>query len=241
MINKKERFLLLALGLLLLLSVIILAGLKQANVRFLPSFKNASEIELMLEVNRPIIASIMKEDTPRVESISEDELIFGDIAAPVKLLVYEDYADINSAVLNQQLIKAETVYWEQIAIAIRPYSVTFSDISVKSALAMNCARKLGYETKFRDKLYLEVLGDNLSEESIYGIVKELGIAEFDKCFKNQNNREALSQSLQFTAQSVFGAPTIFANGEIIIGSRSFEDEGNMEGLNTIIKRKSVEK
>jgi protein-disulfide isomerase len=178
-------------------------------------------------------------------TISADEKVEGNINAPVKILVYEDYADTFSANLANTLESVKADFGDQVVIAFRPYVLKGNAASLEAAMAINCvADAKGDWLAMRQAVFQAVGSNNLSLEKISAKAEEQGLdkEKFSECLTSVE-KQGIMLGVAEDAQrfSVYGAPTIFVNGELVVGARPYEDYTNdkgeaVEGLKNLIAR-----
>ena len=168
----------------------------------------------------------------------------GDLNAPVKIIVFEDITDQYSAVFNEVLKTVEQNYGDKVAVAFRPFMLTPSALSKDSFAALECAGEQTKFNEFRNLILEKVKGGELDSEGLGGYAESLGLdrAKFDSCLNQGGFQEKVAKVAgEAQKYSVYGTPTIFVNGQIVPGARSFEDVTGsagekIEGLKAIIDR-----
>ncbi len=201
--------------------------------------KNKSEVKIAISENKA--SSYTAERTPVLE---EGDLIIGDKKNDLLVFVYEDYANIYSANLAETLSRLLKEY-PDLTIISRPYFSDSETISRQAALAVSCASEDGKGQEMRNLLFDKTKKEELFYSDFNSYAEELTLEtdDFSVCLTNKEKSEKLDEELKKTGTySVIGAPTIFIDGEIIIGARPYEDyidsnNDSIEGLKNIIERK----
>lgn len=206
-----------------------------------------------------IIKLVWKDNTPAVvnseakaasftpaaqPTISADEKINGSIKAAVKIVVYEDYSNIFSADNSENVKKLEAEFGNKIVVAVRPYVAREKAMSLNAAMAIECASDQDKWEEMREGVFRAVKSNSLNIEGINGWAKQIGLDEdkFNKCLTD-TEKQGIMLQVAADAQkfSVYGAPTIFINDELIVGARPYDDyvdEANIkvEGLKSLVQR-----
>lgn len=178
-------------------------------------------------------------------TISTKENIIGSANAPVKILVYEDYSNIFSANNFETLNKIKDEYGSKIMIAVRPYATKAKPESLESAMAIECASEQDKWQEMREGIFRAVKNNSLNSDGISGWATQIGLnkEKFDQCLTDTKKQGIMLQVADDAKQfSVYGAPTIFVNDELITGARPYDDyqasDGTkVEGLKTLVARK----
>jgi protein-disulfide isomerase len=176
--------------------------------------------------------------------ISGKDKIIGSAKAPVKIVVYEDYSNIFSADNAEVLKKVESDFGKKVAIAVRPYATREKAISLEAAMAVECGGDQGKWAEMRDGIFRVVKINNLNDNGINGWAKQIGLdqSEFSKCLTNVEKQGIMLRVAEDAKQfSVYGAPTIFVNDELVVGARPYDDYSDatgtkIEGLKSVISR-----
>lgn len=178
-------------------------------------------------------------------TISADEKVIGKVDAPVKILVYEDYADTFSANLANTMESIRADFGSKVVMAFRPYVLKGNSASLEAAMAINCVAEEGGDwAAMRQTVFQAVGQNNLSLEKIGAKAEEQGLdkAKFAACLTSLE-KQGIMLKVAEDAQnfSVFGAPTIFVNGELVVGARPYDDYLNekgetVEGLKSLVSR-----
>ncbi|MCU0679888.1 MAG: DsbA family protein [Planctomycetes bacterium] len=180
----------------------------------------------------------------QLSSFRSNDRLLGKVDAPVKIVVYEDLSSIFSADYAVNLDKVRNEFGDKIAIAFRSYPVKSENLSFSAALAGECANEQSRFFEMRKEIYNQVKKEQLNPDTFLQTAQSLGlnVENFSACFDNRKYFKKLNDELAESKQGdVYGAPTTFINGEIVVGAKSWEDTKNSEGkgengLESIIKR-----
>jgi len=177
-------------------------------------------------------------------TISANEKVIGSTSAAVKIVVYEDYSNIFSANDADNIKKLETEFGNKVVVAVRPYAIRQKPISLEAAMAIECASNQNKWEDMRDGIFRAVKTSSLTSEGIKGWARQIGLDQdkFNKCLTD-TEKQGIMLQVATDAQkfSVYGAPTIFVNDELVIGARPYEDytDGTgtkIEGLHSLVAR-----
>ncbi len=231
---------------------------KKANLSLVVAASILGIIAVIVVVSRPEVNSTSSTVTNIAQAgseaqtfqvlksptVSEDDKVFGRPDAPLKIFVYEDYSNLFSATLADNLDKAVIEFGDDIAIFVRPF-VKNSEVAYAAAAAINCAGDQGKWQEMRALLFAKVKSKQPFEPSSLEYVNQLGLQEndFSACLTNEKKSGRIEGvTTEAEAFAVYGAPTIFIGEEMIPGARPYDDYVDSEGvgvygLQTIIAKK----
>ncbi len=177
-------------------------------------------------------------------TISTDEKVMGSTRATVKIVVYEDYSNIFSADNAENIKKLETEFDDKIVVAVRPYTTRQKTMSLEAAMSIECALEQDKWEEMREGVFRAVKSGNLNMEGINGWAKQIGLDEdkFNRCLTDVEKQGIMLQVATDAQKfSVYGAPTVFINDELIIGARPYDDYTDdtgavVEGLKSLVGR-----
>lgn len=177
--------------------------------------------------------------------LSAGEKVSGSIKAPVKIIVYEDYSNIFSASNSENLEKIANDFDKKVVLAFRPFVNREKPLSLESAMAVECALEQDKWMEMRSEIFKATRDDSLNTEHIKELAQNLSLdeTEFSNCLTDVQKQGIILQVAQDAKEfSVYGAPTIFINNELIVGARPYDDyvddQGQkIEGLKSFVLRK----
>lgn len=177
-------------------------------------------------------------------TISADEKVMGSTRAAVKIVVYEDYSNLFSADNALNVKKLEEDFGSRVVVAVRPYALREKPLSLEAAMAIECAGEQKKWEEMRQGIFEAVKGGYLNTDGILGFAKQIGLEEtkFNECLTDVKKQGIMLQVASDAQRfSVYGAPTIFINDELITGARPYDDykdeKGNqIEGLKSLVTR-----
>ena len=219
-------------------AVIILALLILLIVKL--SFKDNAKV--VTDLGKEVKAESFAPATQ--PTISADEKVMGSTKAAVKIVVYEDYSNIFSADNAENIKKLEDEFGNKVVVAVRPFAIREQPISLDAAMAIECASDQGKWEEMREGVFRAVKSDSLNTDGINGWAKQIGLDQdkFDKCLTD-TQKQGIMLQVAADAQkfSVYGAPTVFVNDELVIGARPYDDYtddtgAKIEGLKNLVAR-----
>ena len=239
-LKTTSKILLFMLAILVVLYIVVAIFGAVSNKNIL-----VSEADDILNINAQGIADASNYvNTDLVSDISADDNIWGDMNAPIQMIVYEDLSNTYSAEFSKVIDKVEQEYAGKVVIAFRHYALKSFSLSIPSSLAVECANDQGRFTDMRDILISKTESNELNEEDFSSYAKDLSlnIDEFNTCLQNKKYLgKVTKQTESANGFDVFGTPTIFINKELVVGARPWDDfttqdEEKVEGIKTIINR-----
>lgn len=180
-----------------------------------------------------------------VREISADDHLSGDLAAPVKMIIYDDFECPFCADYYDTIETAKKEFGDKLVIAFRHFPlVNIHVYSMKAAEASECASEQGKFWEMYHKLFADNKAGIMSEVQFKEDAKSLGLdtAKFDQClFQEKYKNKVTEQMLEARSFNVNGTPTTFINDEIVVGAYPMNDftgsDGvKTEGLRSIINR-----
>lgn len=172
--------------------------------------------------------------------LKDGDRIIGNPEASLKIFVYEDYDDIFSAQLAEninRLIKENN----NLAFILRPF-VGSSIKSQKNALVLSCVQNLNSWQTLRMKIMSSLNSENNGDLEL--MLTELGLnnKDFTTCLTKAEKSGKIEELKRETIDyQIFGSPTMFIGSELILGARPYDNYQDVngdevEGLKTIIDR-----
>lgn len=196
--------------------------------------KNQNQIE------QPIVNNYQAK---QVRSIDETDHIWGDMNAPVQLIVYDDFECPFCADFYDTLKQIKTEFGNKVVVAYRHYPLDSHPDALNASEASECANEQGKFWEMYDKLFVNNKAGLMSVDQFKTNAKELNLDQdkFVLCLETGKFKiKVLEQMLEGKNAGVTGTPTIFINNKIYPGAYPFEDfkasDGKMEkGMKSIIE------
>jgi protein-disulfide isomerase len=222
--------------------VLIFVGSKKVR-ELAKEIISPSESAELLSANQNIINNASAQAGGNIPVVSESDHILGDAKAKVILVVYENLSDKYSAEYGNILSQARNEFGSSLAIVFRPFFASNDKTGLAVQIATECAGKQGKYIEMRETLFIEKKYDNAS---IVDFSSKLGLNEeaFKKCLNDEKIGSDIVSNIKSVKDIVFGAPTTFLDGEIIVGARPMDNitssaGESLEGLRSIINRHLV--
>lgn len=171
-----------------------------------------------------------------VREISADDHLWGNVSAPVKMIVYDDFECPFCANYYDTLEQAKKEFGDKLVIAFRHFPlVNIHVYSMKAAEASECASEQGKFWEMYHKLFADNKAGIMSETQFKEDAKSLGLdgAKFDQCLFQEKYKDKINeQMLEARSFNVNGTPTTFVNGEIVVGAYPMDDFTGSDGIKT---------
>lgn len=155
----------------------------------------------------------------------DDAPIKGDSTAWVTAVVFSDfqcpYCGNTASTLRQ--VDAEYAS-DELRIAFRHLPLDFHENAMPAAIAAECAHSQGLFWEMHDVLFANQ--DALDEDSLSGYAQEISLDEtaWNDCRESQAPRDRIDADRQLASEAkVPATPTLFINGEPLVGSYPFDD------------------
>ena len=179
-----------------------------------------------------------------VPSLRDGDRFFGPAKAPLKIFVYEDYADPYSARLADTLDRLNADFNGRVVIIVRPFIAKSSALSSVAVGALGCASQQGKWKEMRALLFAQVKNNLLAPANFNAYARQIGLDEnkFSACLTAAPKSGIMDEIFADQASyGLLGAPTLFVGEEMIPGARPYEDytDSNgerIEGLRSVVSR-----
>jgi len=171
-----------------------------------------------------------------VREISADDHLWGNISAPVKMIVYDDFECPFCANYYDTLEQAKKEFGDKLVIAFRHFPlINIHVYSMQAAEASECASEQGKFWEMYHKLFADNKAGILSGTQFKEDAKSLGLdgVKFDQCLFQEKYKDKINeQMLEARSFNVNGTPTTFINGEIVVGAYPMDDFTGSDGVKT---------
>lgn len=235
--NKKLLF----IGGLLILLILLAVALRNVPADKDKSAGQESDTENQIETDKAggENVEIPENASNRVLPVREadqNDHLWGDAGAPVKMIVYDDFECPFCAGFYDTVEQVKKEFGGKVAVVFRHYPlITIHAYSLKAAEASECAAEQDKFWGMYQKLFAANKAGNLNEATIRQAAKDLNLdaVKFEQCLAGEKYKDKiLSQMLEAKNFNVNGAPTTFINGEIVVGATPFEDFTAQDGVKT---------
>jgi len=172
----------------------------------------------------PSISGVDK--TGVLKPISAADHVKGEASAPLQMIVYSDFECQFCADYAKTMKQVESEFAGKVLIAFRHYPLAGHPQARKAAEASECAGAQGKFWEMHDKLFVDNIAGNMSEEQFKKDAADLGLdqAKFNQCLDSAQYQSVVTGDLESgKTAGVTGTPTSFINGKIYPGAYPFED------------------
>jgi len=173
---------------------------------------------------------------PGALKIRADDPVRGNPKAPVTIVLFSDFQCPFCARVTPTLSEVEKTYGDKVRVVWKHEPLPFHPNALPAAEAAEAAREQGKFWQMHDKLFASQ--QQLSPDTYARIAKEIGLdaKKFAESTSSGRNRARIQED-QALAQQVGanGTPTMFVNGERVVGAVPFEQ------LKTVIDRQLAAK
>lgn len=168
----------------------------------------------------------------QVRPLGLDDHVWGDINAPVQLIIYDDFQCPFCTQFYSTVQQAKADFGAKLVVAIRHYPLTSHAQALQAAISAECA---GEQGKFFE-MYHELFADNkaakLSPEEIRSNGAAIGLddAAYQQCLTSEKyTAKILAEKEEVKKLGVIGTPASFLNIEYIAGALPYEDFDQPDG------------
>lgn len=168
----------------------------------------------------------------KVDVSTDDDAIIGNGKAKVTVVEFSDFQcpfcrSFWSGAYQQ--IKKEYIDTGKIKFVFRDYPLSFHPAAQVSAEAAECAHEQGKFWEMHDKIFQEQAKQGTGTAT-YGAVElkkwasQIGLdsAKFNQCLDSRKYKSEVEKDVaDGSAYGVSGTPTLFVNGQIMVGAQPF--------------------
>ena len=242
MLNKKQAIIYSAVVLVLIMMVIgfwyLYTKTKMDERNYSP--KNTS----MVEENFSAIEAAKEVKTETVRDIDATDHAQGDLSAPVKIVIYNDFECDFCAGFQDTIQKIKETFGSQVVISFRHFPLRSNPNAYLSALTAECAGEQGKFWEMHDRLFVDNKNNLMNTEQYEADAKELGLdmEKFSACLSEERGKEKIQADIDEAKKiGVAGSPQTFINGKPFPGAYPFEDFTDSagitrQGMKTIIEK-----
>ena len=160
---------------------------------------------------------------PGALKIRADDPVRGNPRAPVTIVLFSDFQCPFCARVAPTLAEVEKTYGDKVRVVWKHEPLPFHPNALPAAEAAEAAREQGKFWQMHDRLFASQ--QQLSPDTYARLAKELGLdpKKFAESTRSGRNRGRIQED-QALAQQVGanGTPTMFVNGERVVGAVPFE-------------------
>jgi protein-disulfide isomerase len=161
--------------------------------------------------------------SPDALQIRPDDPARGNPKAPVTLVVFSDFQCPFCARLEPTLAQVEKQYADKVRIVWKHQPLSFHPNAFPAAEAAEAAREQGKFWQMHDGLFSAQR--ELSPETYERIAREIGldVRRFQEAIRSGRARSRIQSDQQLASRvGADGTPTMFVNGERVVGAQPFE-------------------
>jgi len=207
-------------------------------------------------VNKEVVTPSVKNDagltdpvslnqTLKVRPLDQNDHLWGEINAPVNLIIYEDFECPFCAQFYETVNRAKSEFGNDLVVAIRHFPLASHDLAIGAAMASECAAEKNKFWEMYHELFKTSKTTTLKPEELIKAAVTIGLdAEaFTDCLtKEEYKAKILAQKEEVKVLGVIGTPASFLNNEYLAGAMPYEDfdypdGARGKGLKTLIQEK----
>lgn len=245
MLNMKNKITILSLTVLVCAFCVVLAVFL-----FLQKTVSDARRANIDHANKSKDAEATKQESGQSESMpstnqnakfSEDDHVLGDVNAPVRMIIYEDFECPYCIRFYSVVEQARKEFGQKLAVSMRHYPLASHENAMPAAKASECAARQGKFQEMYQKLFSAKSQGGLSSAYYKDSAKAAGLdaVRFLKCMESEEARQSVLEDIASAkAAGLTSIPAFFVNGVLYKGAYDFDDdkEAGREGLKTIINR-----
>lgn len=202
------------------------------------------EADQLVADNQPALEQAQQAVIKPVRDIDQTDQVWGDLSAPVHLIVYTDFDCPFCADFAQTVAGVQEEFGQQVAITLRHYYLPTHRYALTTALAAECAAEQDQFWPMQEKLFANY-GQKVNDtEELLSLAKELklDIKKFQTCLEEEKYKDKILEQLaEAKTFGVEGTPTSFLNKMILPGAYQLADFSDptgqtYPGLRSLIKK-----
>jgi len=164
--------------------------------------------------------------------IDQTDHIWGDLKAPVQIIVYSDFECPFCLRFTETMKLTEENFKDNVVITFRHYPLFGHFNAISAAEAAECAGQQGKFWEMHDKLFADNADGRMGVEQFKQDAVDLGLDQnkFNQCLDSGRYAgKVAEQKAEGDKAGVTGSPTIFVNGNIYPGAYPFADFTSPDG------------
>ncbi|KKS64312.1 MAG: hypothetical protein UY14_C0040G0007 [Parcubacteria group bacterium GW2011_GWA1_47_9] len=155
--------------------------------------------------------------------ITGEDHIRGNFSAPVTLVEFSDFQCPFCERIGPTVNKILNDYPDEVRLVYKNFPLSFHQYGQQAAEASECASEQGKFWEYHDKLFANQ--SDFSVENFKKWAKDLNLdsGKFNLCLDSgKYSGKVKSDFDEGTRKGVNGTPTIFVNGQAVVGAQPFE-------------------
>jgi protein-disulfide isomerase len=188
-------------------------------------------------------AAVINENM-KVKGLTVEDHLWGNISAPVQLIVYLDFQCPFCGQLYNSVEQAKAEFGSDLVVAVRHFPLLNHDQALPAALASECAADQEKFWEMYHELFAATQTGSLSSETIKNLGSKLKLDEgiYTDCLtKAKYQDKILAQKEEVRRLGVGGTPASFINEEYFAGALPYEDFTHPDGTQALGLRSLVKK
>lgn len=184
-----------------------------------------------------------------VKPLTLDDHLWGNISAPVQLIIYEDFECPFCLIFYDTVARAKAEFGNDLVVAIRHFPIASHPNAMTAAIASECAAEQDKFFDMYNELFSEAKAGIFNNESIWQAGKKIGLDDvaYTACLtKKSPEAKIVAQKDEVKALGIGGTPASFINGDYYAGALPYDDfthpDGvKAKGLRSLIKERLAKK
>jgi protein-disulfide isomerase len=250
-LNNMLRILGIFCGVVVVLMLILLLTLP-ANRQKISKWISGGEVGITAKNNQKvdnqeagINGTAVVNENMRVKPLTLEDHVWGEINAPVQMIIYEDFQCPFCTQLYDSVEQAKAEFGSDLVIAVRHFPLLNHPQALPAAIASECAADQGKFWGMYHLLFTENKKGDLTSELLASAGKKLEMDEvvYTDCLTKATYQDKiLAQKEEVRKLGVNGTPASFINEEYFAGALPYEDFTHPDGtealgLRSLIKKK----
>ena len=238
--SKKKQIILVIITLICIFLIMAVLSFKDVDNRI------KKEAETLKKANQEVINNAFKNvgKFKEIKSINENDYIFGNIEAPVQIIVYSNFECPFCNRFFNVMEEVKSEFGDKVVFSFRHFYLSSHNSALLGAIASECAGKQEKFWEMHNSIFNRSENIGISENGLKKYAENLKLSKdkFNKCLDEEKYKDKIFSQLEEAENiGVIGTPTIFVNKEMFDGAYPFEDfvnqDGeNVKGMKNIIKR-----
>ena len=216
---------------------------ERANITA-PEVKTLSEEDQIKVDNAEAMNIAGLDKVEKLDQINKNDHIQGSSTAPVKMIIYGDYACPYTAQFMDTVKIVQAEFKDKLAVIFRHFPLKIHNMAYGASMAVECAGDQGKFWEMGAKVFEDNKKNSINMEQLNQDVKDLKLnaKKFTDCLNNKKFDKKIAADL-LTGQKggIVGTPTTLINGEFVIGATPLEDYTDSSGEQKMGLRSLIQK
>ena len=182
-----------------------------------------------LSKNYKLKVLLEKPEPPVTKIDITKEPFWGKADAKIVVVEYSDFECPYCQRMQKDAQRIRSEYKDKIKWVFKDFPLSFHKNAKKAHIAANCAHEQGKFFDYQERLFVD---SNLSPENLTNTASSIGLnmSRFNECLADKNgdiSKEIQEDVEDGSKKGVSGTPTVFVNGKISSGFRSYQGMKNV--------------